>query len=646
MRAISFLKKRWVFFICYVFFVLFIIGIFLFLYKDLVAPSRHMPRVLVSKEVGERKIIIKNDEKYEQEFSPTVGYGEGIGIAFDADETDSDSIVEVALYDKANELIGEWSISKQEFSGYNSFMLAHADLEKGEKYVLELELSQGNQAAVYEADEGNECIAYQILGGTTNSLFYFVLLLFILIIIFLILSSIVVMRRVRIEQAFLILSLVLGIIYMILIPPYFTPDEEYHFAASYAQSSRVLGEKPVDDEGYVLVRKTDYDYYISYIESGGNILSSQSYIAEFDGLVKNTDTTLGSQYRIRTLPDKTGLVYIPQTVGIIIARIFDLNGAWLFMCGRAMSLLVYVLLMYVAIRFMPIAKMLMAVIGLLPMTIELAASYNYDAILLPLCFFCIAYILKLAYDAKEVRYRDFVFLAMLLCGICLVKYIYAAIFMLGLLIPTEKFGSKKKKSVMALGLITVGIIMVILVSSPLLKNIVYIANPEPSSWSGQPEYSFEHIWKDPLHILGVFFRTFQRNADYYIGGMIGRTLGWLNISITPLTFSAYIVLLVGCILKTNTTSPLKKMDRFCFLICGIIITGLIYVSLLVSWTREASVLVEGVQGRYFLPILPLLCGLQNNLIIIQRKIDYELLTALSFVSVFSIIDIVQSAIIR
>ena len=60
-------------------------------------------------------------KKYEQEFSPTVGYGEGIGIAFDADETDSDSIVEVALYDKANELIGEWSISKQEFSGYNSF---------------------------------------------------------------------------------------------------------------------------------------------------------------------------------------------------------------------------------------------------------------------------------------------------------------------------------------------------------------------------------------------------------------------------------------------------------------------------------------------------------------------------------------------
>ena len=52
------------------------------------------------------------------------------------------------------------------------------------------------------------------------------------------------------------------------------------------------------------MRKTDYDYYISYIESGGNILSSQSYIAEFDGLVKNTDTTLGSQYRIRTLPDK------------------------------------------------------------------------------------------------------------------------------------------------------------------------------------------------------------------------------------------------------------------------------------------------------------------------------------------------------
>lgn len=636
-------KKKWC--IIYLIFLLFVLGVLFFIYKDYIGPFINSPRVLYQKDVSGEKIVLSGDTIYKEEIRIESNGSKGIGIAFDADATDPSAILCITIRDRAGKDINSWTVTKNEFvNGYTVFSLETGQLKKNEMYFLEISLQQGNQGSFYCSNENT--LAYQIVGETSNSLLYMYGFLVICILIFVFGIFIAVMKELSLEKSFVVMSVLLGLIYIVLIPPYFTPDEEYHFAVSYAASSRILNEPVVNEEGNVLVRETDYNYYQAYLDSGGNELSRNSYIAEIEGIFSDNSETLSEQYHIRKLPNKTALIYIPQIVGVTLARILNLNGALLFLLGRATTFVTYLLLMGGAIKLMPYAKLVMITIGCFPMMLELGTSYNYDAILLPTCFFTIAYIFHLAYKAEKVRKRDFAVLALMLSIICLIKAVYAVIFLLALIIPKEKFGSGKMKLIMAIGMICIGFFVLGFTNVSSTIGAVSENSEEIATWSGEKNYSIQSICNDPLHILGVFFRTFYRNADYYIGSAIGRNLGWLNFGITPLIFSGYIVLLFVSVLKKEDKPLMKTSEKVISLVYCAVVTGLVYISLLLSWTRETSQLVEGIQGRYFLPVFPVLfCTFQNKTIVIKREISKEVLTGLAFISVFSVLSIFENAII-
>lgn len=626
----------------YVVFFLFICGIAFFIYKDYIGSSRVSPEILYEKAANGDKIVLSSDEIYQENIEVEVTNGKGIALAFAADETDDKAVLVIKLIDKSNEVIGEWNIRKTEFiNGYTNFLLDNNQLKKNETYILNISLQEGDQGAFYKADR--DTVAYQILGEISDSLFYIFALLLSCTLLLIVGSFVVTIKKYPLVKSFVVVSALLGIIYIFMIPPYFTPDEEYHFAVSYAASSNLLGENATDEEGNVLVRKTDYDYYESFLESGGTKLSRSSYITEMKGILSDNDTELSEQYHIRKLPGKTALAYIPQIIGITLARVLKLNGAMLFLFGRGITYVLYIVLMYWAIKLMPFAKLSMAVVGLLPMTIELATSYNYDAVLLPVCFLTFSYIFYLAYSAEKVKKKDFILLAVMLCVIFIIKSIYAVVFLLALIIPKEKFGSGKKKAAMAMGMIFIGILALGATNIGSMIQNVSGESSQVTTWSGEKNYSIRSIVEDPDHVLGVIFRTFYRNADYYLGSAIGRYLGWLNFGITPIMFSGYIVLLFASTFRTNTNIEMKKNDKMISWAYCLLIVILVYFSLLLSWTRESSKLIEGIQGRYFLPIFPvLMCLIQNKIVVLKRRIDYEVLTGMTFISTFSILEIFQN----
>lgn len=636
------LTKNKIIFCVYVTFSLFLCGIAFFVYKDYIGPSRVSPEILYEKASNGEKIVISSDEIYQENVEVEVTDGKGIALAFDADETDDKAVLIIKLINKSNEIIGEWKIGEKEYvNGYTSFLLNNSHLKKNETYILDISLQEGSQGAFYKTED--DTVAYQILGGVSESLFYIFLLLLCCILLLMIGSFVVVVKKYTLGKSFVVVSALMGIIYIFMIPPYFAPDEEYHFAASYAASSNLLGEKATDEKGNVLVRKTDYDYHESFLKSGGTKLSRSSYITEMQGIMSESESEMNDQYHIRQLPGKTGFAYIPQIIGITLARVLNLNGAMLFLFGRAITFVVYIILMYCAIKLMPFAKLSMVVVGLLPMTLELATSYNYDAVLLPVCFLTFSYIFHLAYSAEKVKKKDFVFLATMLCFICIIKSIYAIVFLLALIIPKEKFGSGKKKTIMAVGMILIGILLLGITNiGSTIQNVSGESN-QVTTWSGEKNYSIRSIVENPDHVFGVFFRTFYRNVDYYLGSAVGRYLGWLNFGITPLMFSGYMILLLASTLRTNPNIEMKKNDKIISCAYCMLVVMLVYISLFLSWTRETSNLIEGIQGRYFLPVFPvLMCLLQNKVVLLKRRIDYEVLTGVTFISAFSILEIFQS----
>ncbi|MBR6615478.1 MAG: hypothetical protein IKK95_05875, partial [Lachnospiraceae bacterium] len=64
-------------------------------------------------------------------------------------------------------------------------------------------------------------------------------------------------RRLPTEICALFAVLVLGGMYMFVLPPLSAPDEIAHFSSAYAISNQMLGMERTDDYGFVLMRKED-----------------------------------------------------------------------------------------------------------------------------------------------------------------------------------------------------------------------------------------------------------------------------------------------------------------------------------------------------------------------------------------------------
>lgn len=64
------------------------------------------------------------------------------------------------------------------------------------------------------------------------------------------------------------------------------------------------------------------------------------------------------------------------------------------------------------------------------------------------------------------------------------------------------------------------------------------------------------------------------------------------------------------------------------------------LSMLIAWTRESALTIEGVQGRYFLPYLPmLLVILRNKCIVIKEKIEQYVVYGTVFLQISTMLTI-------
>lgn len=94
--------------------------------------------------------------------------------------------------------------------------------------------------------------------------------------------------------------------------------------------------------------------------------------------------------------------HLPATIGIMLGIILRLPTYWVMQLGEIFALIFYIGVCSKALLLMPVKKEIFEIIMLFPMSIQQAASINYDAVLLPLCFLLIAYILHIKFDVNAV----------------------------------------------------------------------------------------------------------------------------------------------------------------------------------------------------------------------------------------------------
>lgn len=407
-----------------------------------------------------------------------------------------------------------------------------------------------------------------------------------------------------------VLTVVLGLFYMIVFPPMSSPDESAHFAQSYVYSNVLMGleewNETVEGELFPGMRHCDAE----------GILYTRPGLDDVNRLAHELFWAPGcqemvSQQRVEALG---GVVwsYLPQTLGITLGRLLGLGALPIQYLARLLNFALYVVLFYWAMKLLPFGKEALMVIGLFPMTLHLAASMNYDACVLGLSFLFVAKVLQLAYQKEHVSAKDMVVLTVVMTLLAPIKVIYAFMALLCFLIPAEKFGSKKRYVRCALGMAAVVALVFLLVNIPRLLPYLQETNLDLDYGTEVVQcYTLKELVTSPILVLTLTFNTLRHYGSEHLVRMVGERLGWLEIQIPMLAIMGFFV----CLLYASVMTQSEKNRVSSCYIQGrnrmwsiLVIIGVIFLaifSMMTAWTPAGSTYVEGVQGRYYLPILPL-----------------------------------------
>lgn len=307
--------------------------------------------------------------------------------------------------------------------------------------------------------------------------------------------------------------------------------------------------------------------------------------------------------------------YIPQVIGIWIARILGLSLLWLVILGRFCNLVCYALITRLAIKKAKGFEILFGSIALLPMCVYLAASFSTDGMVNALTFYLIAQFCYLINREQKVSLRDMIIFAALSLVLATMKLPYVLLVGLLLFIPKEKMTIKKNYLYAALLIFITAILSFLWLkqSSDInASKVTHGANPVDKI-----KFTIAHA--------NVFFKTFLREWIDLIPNKIDSlfTFGWLTYGLGNI--SRYYLIFLSCILlMTPQTFPLPKISKIG---TGLVATGISIGILMTSylmWGQTADISFLGVQGRYFTGVLVLL-GLFTNFSSVfypQNNIDF------------------------
>jgi uncharacterized membrane protein len=91
--------------------------------------------------------------------------------------------------------------------------------------------------------------------------------------------------------------------------------------------------------------------------------------------------------------------------------------------------------------------------------------------------------------------------------------------------------------------------------------------------------------------------------------MVGENLGTLEVTVSQIVVPTYMVLFMYCFWKEYIQSSALRNQRVHLVLLLVFLLGcaLVFTSIYVQYTPLEFAIVYGVQGRYFIPILPALC---------------------------------------
>lgn len=327
--------------------------------------------------------------------------------------------------------------------------------------------------------------------------------------------------------------------------------------------------------------------------------------------------------------------YIPQAIGIFIARIFNLSIVFQMIFGKIFNFLLYVVLGFLSIKYIPSKKKLLLFILLLPISLQIATSLSPDCMLMSMTVALVSFVLW-AKDTKTVfASKHYFLLSILLICLSLCKIVYLPLCFLILLIPKECFKTSKRKYVIS------GFILLLCVALNLawLKISSSYLGAFTSGRGSDSGLQLKFILESPVQYMMTIFRTIDYFALSFISQMLGNDLGSFTVTVSNPLMIVMFVVLINLMKKDDSKKVLlsnsEKLYTYVIVIGVLILT---FTALYLQWTKLYADVIDGVQGRYLLPLIPVLA---MTAISRKSKTDNVTFGLLSLLLVYNIVAIIS-----
>ena len=372
-------------------------------------------------------------------------------------------------------------------------------------------------------------------------------------------------------RLFVAAALLIGVAYVFVTPPFEVPDEQNHFWRGLAIGNGQLLPKRGPDATPIVKSTQNFVWVLARTEPHETVAQKLRVIAAlpYDGTAAGT---------VRFAAWYTPLPYAAQS---LIAAL-PLRPAIVFYGGRLANLMVAVLLIALAIRAAPQYGNVIAAAALLPMSLYELASWSADAATIALAWLFTALLLVPPRRTWIVALAGF---ALALCK--------PAYFLLALLAIAMPF--RRRDRVAIIGATAMGTLIAVLAAGRGAYN------PRP----GLPvdaAAQLRCIAADPIHFANIAVHDIVTNGRFYVEEMIGR-FGANEIKLSPIVITIEIILLIAVALTSG--AALRARVRATALAIVAMTIGGILLSQYLIWSVVCGDGIEGVQGRYFLEILPL-----------------------------------------
>jgi uncharacterized membrane protein len=297
--------------------------------------------------------------------------------------------------------------------------------------------------------------------------------------------------------------------------------------------------------------------------------------------------------------------YIPQTVAILVARGVGADAGGMLIIGRIVLLAAYVGVVAFAIRRAPRARWGLVATALIPVAVfQSASSLSHDAMTTAVAILVVSSALRALDPPAGVTPRALVIEAALLSallGMCKPVYVViAACYLLPLL------GSRERRSrLWALApAAAVGIVV-----SVVWNQIVGDLWRTDSTYFGirpDPPQRRHELLTAPWHFAADALRTVPDQIWEWCKGLFG-----VGPSVThwpAVVIVIAVLLFVAVALQHDRDEPraLLWSQRGLVLLVFVIGAALVLAASYVYWTTPGDDTVNGVQARYFVPLLALL----------------------------------------